>query len=110
VGGKTETQIESPVAAHGSSKTRRPAPKKTAATRSKSHISKRFVMPPEPKSGDHRQSPAPASVEVDGRPWAQRYSPANLDEIAVHKRKVSDVRRWLEDAFAGRRKEVSVLV
>ncbi|KAF3386598.1 Engulfment and cell motility protein 1 [Penicillium rolfsii] len=109
VGGKTDTQIDSPVA-HGASKTRRPAPKKTAGTKSKSHISKRFVMPPEPKNGDSRQSPAPASVEVDGRPWAQRYGPSNLDEIAVHKRKVSDVRRWLEDAFAGRRKEVSVLV
>lgn len=108
VGGKTVTQIDSPIA-HGPSKTRRPAPKKTAApTRSKSHISKRFVMPPEPKNGDHRQSPAPASLEVDGRPWAQRYGPSNLDEIAVHKRKVSDVQRWLEDAFAGRRKEVSV--
>lgn len=111
VGGmKTEIQIDSPVASHGPGKARRPAPKKTAAvTRSKSHISKRFVMPPEPNNGDHRQSPAPVSVEVDGRPWAQRYGPANLDEIAVHKRKVADVRRWLEDVFAGRRKEVSVL-
>jgi cell cycle checkpoint protein len=109
VTGKSDTTIDSPVA-HGPSKTRRPVPKKTVATRSKSHVSKRFVMPPEPKNEVHRQSPAPASLEVDGRPWAQRYGPSNLDEIAVHKRKVEDVRRWLEDAFAGRRKEVSVFV
>lgn len=104
-----DTQIDSPVA-QGPSKTRRPVPKKTTASRSKSHVSKRFVMPPEPKIGDYRQSPAPVSLDIDGRPWAQRYGPSNLDEIAVHKRKVSDVQRWLEDAFAGRRKEVSVFV
>lgn len=107
--GKTETRIDSPVA-HGPGKTRRPAPKKTTAPRPKSHGSKRFVMPPEYGNGVNRQSPAPSSVEVDRRPWAQRFGPSNLEEIAVHKRKVSDVRKWLEDAFAGRRKEVGLLV
>lgn len=61
---------------------------------------------------DRRASPQPASQaqpeEVDRRLWAQRFAPLNLDENAVHKRKVSDVQRWLEDAFAGRRNEVSV--
>jgi cell cycle checkpoint protein len=109
-GGKTDTQIDSPVA-HGPSKTRRAAPKKTRASRPKSHISKRFVMPPESTNGTHRQSPIQTSLlEVGRRPWAQRFGPMNLDELAVHKRKVSDVQRWLEDAFAGRRKEVSALV
>ncbi len=107
--GKTETRVDSPVA-HGPGKTRRPAPKKTTASRLKSHGSKRFVMPPEYGNGVSRQSPAPSAVEVDRRPWAQRFGPSNLEEIAVHKRKVSDVQKWLEDAFAGRRKEVSLLV
>ncbi|KAJ5370119.1 uncharacterized protein N7496_006211 [Penicillium cataractarum] len=103
-GGKSDTHIDSPVA-RGPTKTKRAAPKKTTTSRTKGHASKRFVMPPESTNGPHRQSPAPASLGVDQRPWAQRYGPSNLDEIAVHKRKVSDVQKWLEDAFAGRRKE-----
>ncbi|KAI5284641.1 Cell cycle checkpoint protein rad17, partial [Ascosphaera aggregata] len=36
------------------------------------------------------------------RPWADQYPPVNLAELAVHKKKVSDVQRWLSDVFAGR--------
>jgi cell cycle checkpoint protein len=108
-GKKSDTHIDSPVAG-GPSKTKRAAPKKkTTTSQAKSHASKRFVMPPESTNGAQRQLSTPATLEVDQRPWAQRYGPSNLDEIAVHKRKVSDVQKWLEDAFAGRRKEVSVL-
>ncbi|PHH72123.1 hypothetical protein CDD80_4757 [Ophiocordyceps camponoti-rufipedis] len=42
------------------------------------------------------------SVDDDLRPWSERFGPRNLDELAVHKRKVSDVRRWLEAVTAGR--------
>lgn len=38
----------------------------------------------------------------DTRPWAERFAPANLNELAVHKKKVSDVRAWLEDVMRGR--------
>jgi len=38
----------------------------------------------------------------DSRPWSERFSPVNLDELAVHKKKVGDVRKWLEDVLAGR--------
>jgi cell cycle checkpoint protein len=40
--------------------------------------------------------------EEDTRPWAERFSPSNLDELAVHKKKVADVRTWLEDVINGR--------
>ncbi|KAK3330841.1 putative RAD17 protein [Apodospora peruviana] len=40
--------------------------------------------------------------EPDCRPWPERFGPANLDELAVHKRKVADVRKWLEDVLSGR--------
>ena len=43
-----------------------------------------------------------ASVVEDTRPWAERFAPANLEELAVHKKKVSDVRRWLENVWEGR--------
>ncbi|KAI6265405.1 hypothetical protein MCOR27_007060 [Pyricularia oryzae] len=39
------------------------------------------------------------------RPWSERFGPANLDELAVHKRKVADVRRWLEDVMDGRMRQ-----
>ncbi|KAI9370972.1 Rad17 cell cycle checkpoint protein-domain-containing protein [Aspergillus egyptiacus] len=40
--------------------------------------------------------------EENELPWAQRYAPVNLEELAVHKRKVRDVEQWLNDAFVGR--------
>ena len=43
-----------------------------------------------------------ASIVQDTRPWAERFAPANLAELAVHKKKVSDVRRWLENVWGGR--------
>ncbi|KAF7712136.1 Uncharacterized protein PECH_004229 [Penicillium ucsense] len=143
-GGGTESpssiQIESPVAhGAGGGKSKRVVSrkKKTIGTTttmtttttarvpsksmSKTHASKRFLMPVEDGLGSgvggarQRSVSVPASVsksgggsvlgEVDTRPWAQRFAPSGLDEIAVHKRKVSDVQRWLEDVFAGRRKE-----
>ncbi|KAL9103282.1 MAG: hypothetical protein Q9163_001660 [Psora crenata] len=40
--------------------------------------------------------------EVDRRPWAERYGPTSLEELAVHKKKVADVRMWLENALSGK--------
>lgn len=90
------------------SRTRRPASKQTASSRPKKQP-KRFLMPSESDGSTRQSSPSHVPTEVDRRPWAQRFAPSNLDELAVHKRKVSDVQNWLEDVFAGRRKEVSVL-
>lgn len=100
--------IESGVTSR-SRRTQRPASKQTAASRPKRQQTKRFLMPSKPEDTISRQSPASNHIEqTDRLPWAQRYAPLSLDEIAVHKRKVTDVRNWLEDAFEGRRKEVSV--
>lgn len=44
------------------------------------------------------------------RPWADRYAPTGLEELAVHKKKVADVRLWLEQAFLGRERKVYVLI
>jgi len=38
----------------------------------------------------------------DSRPWSERFGPVNLEELAVHKKKVADVRKWLDDVLAGR--------
>ncbi|OCK77909.1 Rad17-domain-containing protein [Lepidopterella palustris CBS 459.81] len=42
------------------------------------------------------------SEAVDQRPWTERYGPVNLDELAVHKKKASDVRNWLNSVLGGR--------
>lgn len=73
--------------------------------------SQRFMRPslPPPTTAAAAQSSKGATAallvaEDDAglRPWSERFAPANLDELAVHKRKVADVRRWLEDVLAGR--------
>jgi cell cycle checkpoint protein len=40
--------------------------------------------------------------QVDTRPWTEKYSPASLDDVVVHKKKIADVRTWLEAALEGK--------
>ncbi|KAK5990787.1 Cell cycle checkpoint RAD17-like protein [Cladobotryum mycophilum] len=56
--------------------------------------SQRFLKPPRPTVVE--------TVNEDLRPWSERFGPRNLEELAVHKKKVADVRRWLEDVMRGR--------
>jgi cell cycle checkpoint protein len=49
--------------------------------------------------------PADAKNGDDMRPWAERFGPVNLDELAVHKKKVADVRAWLEDVIHGQMRQ-----
>ncbi|KAH8759076.1 Rad17 cell cycle checkpoint protein-domain-containing protein [Diaporthe sp. PMI_573] len=60
--------------------------------------SQRFMKPP-------RLSSAPSSDGEDKRPWSERFSPLNLDELVVHKKKVADVRKWLDDVLSGRMRQ-----
>lgn len=46
---------------------------------------------------------------VDLRPWADKYAPKGLEELMVHKKKVADVRLWLERAFLGQERKVYLL-
>ncbi|KAJ5186027.1 Engulfment/cell motility ELMO [Penicillium cf. griseofulvum] len=95
-----------------SSQTRQPAPKPAPKPKPKVPVkpprktTKRFLLSTDSTNGTSKgQLAAPPAGEPDRRPWAQRFAPANLSELAVHKKKVSDVQHWLEDAFAGRRSE-----
>ncbi|KAK2624253.1 hypothetical protein QTJ16_006203 [Diplocarpon rosae] len=58
--------------------------------------SQKFIVP---------NLPPETTLEKDTRPWAERFAPMNLDELAVHRKKVSDVRRWLEDVMGGRSRQ-----
>ncbi|KAG6999294.1 hypothetical protein G7Y79_00036g072500 [Physcia stellaris] len=46
----------------------------------------------------------------DARPWAEKYGPISLEELMVHKKKVADVRGWLEAVYSqGERKRLLIL-
>ncbi|KAL4772606.1 Rad17 cell cycle checkpoint protein-domain-containing protein, partial [Aspergillus nidulans var. acristatus] len=58
----------------------------------------------------NNELPNSTPSEKEALPWAQRYAPLNLDELAVHKRKVGDVEQWLSDALEGKtRKNLLIL-
>ena len=38
---------------------------------------------------------------VDDRPWTEKYAPINIGELAVHKKKVDEVRHWLRSVYGG---------
>ncbi|KAH8689210.1 Rad17 cell cycle checkpoint protein-domain-containing protein [Talaromyces proteolyticus] len=42
--------------------------------------------------------------QIDSRPWPERYAPVDIQELAVHKRKVADVHGWLSAAFSSENK------
>ncbi|KAK7520063.1 cell cycle checkpoint protein RAD17 [Phyllosticta citriasiana] len=64
-------------------------------------------------SGQRRSTPVRESrsgLNIDHKPWVDRFRPENLDELAVHKKKVADVKLWLTNVFAKReRKRLLVL-
>ena len=43
--------------------------------------------------------PVDLCLSQDDRLWVDKYEPQSLQDLVVHKRKVDDVRRWLEEAF-----------
>ena len=61
------------------------------------------------KTSDGGRAPSISVVNEDKRPWVVQFGPSNLDELAVHKRKVGDVRNWLEAAYNGKRQKVLLL-
>ncbi|KAJ4290146.1 RFC checkpoint protein Rad17 [Collariella sp. IMI 366227] len=60
---------------------------------------------PPPAPNPNRQLPPPPPLRNRRPPLVRTLRPLSLDELAVHKRKVQDVRRWLDDVFAGRMRQ-----
>ncbi|CAK4032379.1 related to cell cycle checkpoint RAD17 [Lecanosticta acicola] len=61
------------------------------------------------KAGGGERVPSFTVKNEDNRPWTEQFAPIDLSELAVHKRKVGDVRNWLEMTYRGRRQKVLVL-
>lgn len=68
------------------------------STNGSTAVGQRFMRPSRNNSG--------STPEMgDQRPWSERFGPVHLDELVVHKRKVADVRRWLQDVLSGRMRQ-----
>lgn len=79
-----------------------PAPPVKSKPARKQTSTKRFLLPGSSAGTNQSRTSPAASGENDKRPWAQKYGPLDLGELAVHKKKVSDVQDWLHDVFTGR--------
>ncbi|KAL8663786.1 MAG: hypothetical protein Q9202_003600 [Teloschistes flavicans] len=55
------------------------------------------------KADKDQKTPRP--LINDTRPWADRYAPTSVEELAVHKRKVADVKEWILGVFEGHLKK-----
>ena len=53
------------------------------------------------KGSEGTESRTEAKIE-NREPWIERFPPSNLEELAVHKKKMSDVRSWLENVLSGK--------
>lgn len=82
------------------------AGKRPAAMRLPSFKGKEKAKAPAPP-GEHWSPNIPERPQVttdsgiDDRMWVDIYEPTTEAELAVHVRKVDDVRKWLQDAFEG---------
>ena len=45
--------------------------------------------------------------DEDLKPWAEKYGPTGLEELTVHKKKVADVRNWIEKFWQDGNQKVS---
>ncbi|KAF2716360.1 hypothetical protein K431DRAFT_298720 [Polychaeton citri CBS 116435] len=61
------------------------------------------------KADDGRRALSLTVQNEDKRPWTEQFAPTDLSELAVHKRKVLDVRQWLDMSLQGRRQKVLIL-
>jgi cell cycle checkpoint protein len=56
------------------------------------------------------QTAVPAVEDTDRRPWNEKYGPTSLDELAVHKKKIADVRAWLSGVLSGKERKRLLLL
>lgn len=67
--------------------------------------SQKFIIQGKPliqKTSEGKTPEGPLDDDINLRPWAERYGPITLEEVMVHKKKVADVRTWLENCIQNR--------
>ena len=63
--------------------------------------SQRFRKPAIPTRSETVNGHQETEAQAEVKPWADRYSPTSLEELAVHKKKVQDVQKWICDTLVG---------
>lgn len=69
-------------------------------------LSQRFVSKTPSNDVKVKVEDQDATIMQTHPPWADRYGPESLDELVVHKKKVSDVQGWLQGKISGRNTQV----
>ncbi|PKX90253.1 putative cell cycle checkpoint protein Rad17 [Aspergillus novofumigatus IBT 16806] len=105
-----EKRMEAPLAA-GERVDQAQAITHTFRSRSFASNRKRFVVSSASESKHHGSYSFGNNYDKDAEklPWAQKYSPVNLNELAVHKKKIADVQSWLSDVLCAFEKKLLVL-
>lgn len=62
--------------------------------------SQRFKKPRGSLQAPTESKNVPNLPEHHEKPWAERFAPTTLDELAVHKKKIQDVQKWFDDALS----------
>lgn len=68
--------------------------------------SQRFKIAEDGVANDTKTRESSKLGMVDPRPWAERFAPISVEELAVHRKKVTDVRSWLESVFLDKDRKV----
>ncbi|EAW13571.1 putative cell cycle checkpoint protein Rad17 [Aspergillus clavatus NRRL 1] len=109
---KPMDRVESKAISGGAYRSCRPSTKSNSGrSRGLTSNPRRFMMPPTLNSESHGSYVLTSFPDrtMKRLPWAQRYPPSNLNELAVHKRKVTEVQTWLSNAFTMNAKKLLVL-
>lgn len=72
--------------------------------------SQKFLKTTNGRTASGSQIPTIDARTADTKPWIERYGPDNVEELAVHKKKIADVREWLISALEGRDRKRLLLV
>lgn len=67
--------------------------------------SQKFAKPLKPTPKEEKATSSHYE-DVLSRPWAERFAPTSLEELSVHKKKVTDVQSWLSAVLQGRDRRV----
>lgn len=72
--------------------------------------SQRFIIPSKDSQRQRPKKELAATNKADLRPWAERYGPRDIEELAVHKKKVADVQGWLDRFVQGQDQKVWIFI
>ncbi|MCJ1246263.1 Cell cycle checkpoint protein rad17 [Trapelia coarctata] len=102
----TQQELQS----NGLSQSRTPHISAEVSTRNWKQPSALQKFPPADRTKlSHALHETSAGLE-ETKPWAEKFGPTSLEELAVHKKKVADVRSWLTNVMDGQdRKRLLVL-